>query len=327
MINFPRQLIYQNRQDIEDYITGCELNKAVYDFIGEKLPHFHPRMLGIFNDAYCLCIMIAGDINFRHNKKYYFRKLEMESSPEACSIALSVAYVILAFLSKKTMPVLEFLAFYHYDLLEPLSGFCDDFCKRGIMYDLDLRPCPCCADDGSLEHLDWRSVTDGFDRVNILKVVDLWHRKEDKLKVLARIQKAMCPSGTENGVASPRFMDWLRRTIGGTHTFDLHPRMLQVQETENRCTEGVAGVDDSDWVRKVVDYAKGQLNWEEAKPFRDMLNHLLRGSGDENLFEMVDEIEKHFHQKEQQRGLHIGQVNGPVIGSTGACHFTNPQKR
>ena len=70
------------------------------------------------------------------------------------------------------------------------------------------------------------------------------------------------------------------------------------------------------WVRQVVDYAKNRHDWPEAKPISEMLNHLLRGKGDKALFDMVDEIELHFHQLKKRSDVNIDQA-GNV--------FVNPQ--
>lgn len=325
MINLPKILIYQDRTDLQDYLDGNELNKALYDallplvtgnsilnMISQALSLRNVRILAAFNRAYYLCTLADND-------------------PDACLYiadyrnydydydAYGMALAILSLQRNPSDNVRCVLKSCKRDLIPPYCMVVQSFRDRGKTFDMNFSVR--LPDLDSLV-IDWEKATRGFDRSTIERLVGLGADCAESRALCRKIWDAYKASSRQNmphvEVNDSFFSTIYYQRYGG------EPENLNIVEKdkpslqENTQTEVpvIVPTDDRYWVRRVVDYAKGCYDWAEAKPFRDMLNHLLRGTADDGLFSMVDEIEAHFHQTKKQNSVNIDQA-GNV--------FVNPQ--
>lgn len=334
MINLPRKLVYTDKTNLSDFTEENELNRDIRDVLEGYLQfrrgYFSPvvpamqekEILDIFNNAYYFAVLAANDAGALD----FFRNCDKYGS---AMIGFQVTLVILALQKNKNDLVRKVLKNFMHKLNPLLNGVLLKFESAGQLMSMDLSPCPPAI--GQLE-VDWEDVTASFNRDKVLKILSLWKTKDEKKKVLHQIWVAalvlqeesthsekcmyikMLQGALEDGDGT--LVDattYYATVIGGLNKENAalkeEKAALEVQTEQ--------AVDcDAHWVRQVVDYAKNRYDWPEAKPFSDMLNYLLRGKGNQALFDMVDEIELHFHQEKKRSDVNIDQA-GNV--------FVNPQ--
>ena len=305
MINLPRKLIYQPRTDIKDYIEGNKLNKALYEYLDKELsllkdPRFGRKMvdktwrdiyiLRFFNDAYYFCILASCD----NRAMDFFRK-------EKDEYVFQISLVILSLQQCKNDLVERVLEQSKGELKPSYKAIIEAFRKEGITFRMNLRPM---LPDLNNPSVDWQLLTDNFSQKVIPNVIELWKEEDKKRKVCSNIWDAFRNS-SEYGK--------LEVELDDTYFEDLMKTLSTPEDTEmeeqEECSPVHLSVDDEyAWVRMVVDYAKGRRDWLEAEPFHKMLNHLLRGTSNLEVFKMVDEIELHFNKKENQKRFLFGDA-------------------
>ena len=318
MINLPRKLVYTDRTRLSDFMEENELNREIRivlaGFLHFRRGYFSPvslemqekEILDIFNNAYYFTILAANDVGalgFFHNCDKYGSAL----------IGFQVALVILALQKDKNRLVRKVLKHFMHNLNPLLNDVLVKFKSQDKSFFTDFSPCPPAV---SQLNVDWEEVTDSFSREKVVKILSLWKTREEKKKVLHQIWTSalvlqeesshseacmyikMLEGALEDGDGT--LVDaatYYATVIGG-----LNKQNAALKEEKAALeAQPVQGTEcDAYWVRKVVDYAKGRHSWLEAKPFHEMLNHLLRGTSSRELFDMVDEIEEYFHHKEKQ---------------------------
>ena len=326
MINLPRKLVYDEQPVLKNYLSGNELNKALYHVVldvrngqmrkgmftrlfSERELWCETRSVDVFNHAYYLCILAANDLQF---SRYFCRVERYGISYYASQMAIA----ILALQAEKTWNVRSFLHENENKLRHPFLSVVEKFRAQGRTFKMNfaLRE----LKRESLEQVDWEKVTAGFDSKTIQRIIGFWNDDSDRRAVCERIWCAYRISPRNNmpyvGVDDSFFLGLLKnmKTTEITSVEEIHEEEVEVLPEKLTTSSS----ENYDWVRQVVDYAKNRHDWPEAKPISEMLNHLLRGKGDKALFDMVDEIELHFHQLKKRSDVNIDQA-GNV--------FVNPQ--
>ena len=327
MINLPRNLVYTDRTALSDFMEENELNREI-GFVLEGMLRFQcgyypassdnlveQNMLSIFNHAYYLCTLAAHD----EQADTYFQNCDRYG---ARFQSVQVALVILALQAQKTELMKKILADFEYMLNALLIQIIHKFRQQGMTFRTDFTPCP---PPISKLSVDWAKVTAMFNPDKVVKIISLWKTKDERKKVLHRIWSAagILQDGAtySEACAYLRILDQALDEGDGSlvnvaryyanEMSRLSKELNQLKEEKAALeARGRAVSDDMAWVRTVVDYAKGRHSRSEADPFRHMLNHLFRGTGTPELFAMVDEIEEHFNQKEEQeRGLNLQKAD------------------
>lgn len=218
MINLPRQLIYQDRTELSDYLVGNELNQAIYDALKsiqlgswwERL--FKPsslsdeEILSIFNDAYYLCIIICNDKHFKPYPRLFADK--------GISLhAWHAAMVILALQRHPNENAERHCVYYADSVNQPFLGVLNSFRHKGRNFWMDFAPMVPPAYKFNYElTMDWEKVTHGFD-VDIIKgTLRLWPLYKDKLTVARQMLNVLRQSprcDMPHLVMSARFLDRL----------------------------------------------------------------------------------------------------------------------
>lgn len=341
MNNLPRKLIYQDRSALSDFTGASGLYREIRDVL-EGLLHSQPapymtalpemrekEMLEIFNSAHYYAVLAthdAGAVDF-------FRNLGMHVSNK---LDFQVALLILALQKDKNELQGKVLSRFVRYLNPLLSAVLVKYKSQNRLFACHLSPCP--PPVASLD-VDWEEATASFSLDKVEKILALWPTKDEKKKVLHQIWTAalvaqeesshsekcmyikMLQGALEDGDGTLLDATTYYATVIGSLNKEnaaLKEQNAALKEKEQAIalhTEQGTGC-DTHWVRMVVDYAKNRLTWDEAKPFRNMLNHLLRGKADEALFGMVDEIENRFQQQKK-----LGDVNIDHAGNV----FVNPQ--
>lgn len=193
MINLPRQLIYQNRTELSDYLVGNELNQAIYDALKSIQPGSwwerlfkssalsDEEILSIFNDAYYLCIIICNDKHF----KPYPRLLDEKG---IFRYAWYVALVVLSLQRHPNENAERHCVYYADSVKQPFLGVLNSFRHKGRNFWMDFAPMvpPAYKFNCGLT-MDWEKVTHGFD-VDIIKgTLRLWPSYKDKLTVAGQM--------------------------------------------------------------------------------------------------------------------------------------------
>ena len=194
MINLPRQLIYQNRTELSDYLVGNELNQAIYDALKSIQPGSwwerlfkssalsDEEILSIFNDAYYLCILVANDGNFR--KEDY-------THPDGLH-EFDVWQMVMTILSLQE-DSWRYNRFWEESVESTflLRNVQSRFKDKGQTFPMKLE---LHVPDVDTLEMDWEIETHGFSKRIILGILGLWTEPEDKLKVCRRIYEAFCES-------------------------------------------------------------------------------------------------------------------------------------
>lgn len=307
MINLPRELIYQDCKNLKDFVNANELYKALYDYLDDELsrmkdPSLGRRMadgrfrdefiLSAFNDAFYFCILVFNDANAVNLWENYSSVYSRQT-----------ILVILSLLRNKNDSVDKMLDRFSPRLRPCYKDIVNDFKAKGQTFYMKLTPR---LPDLNSPDNDWGKLTKGFDKEMIWEILGLWKDNKDKCKVCNKIWDAYRCSATYGLLFVELDDNFFKELI--EMYFDSEPSPVLPVTTSSS--------ENYDWVRQVVDYAKNRYDWSEAKPFSDMLNYLLRGKGNQALFDMVDEIELHFHQEKKRSDVNIDQA-GNV--------FVNPQ--
>lgn len=317
MINLPRQLVYTDRTALSDFVDANELNREIA-FVLEGILSFQcsqfapvvegmveKNMLSIFNNAHYLAILATHDAQAMD----FFLNCDKYGS---AFHGVQVALVILALQAEKTEQTRNILGHFECMLNPLLMQVILKFRSQGRTFQTDFSPCP--PPVAGLA-VDWEKVTAMFNPDKVVKIISLWKTKDERKKVLHRIWSAA--GILQDGASYSEACAYLRMLDNALDEGDgsmvnvaryYANEMSRLNREVNMLKEekaalearGRAVSDDMAWVRKVVDYAKGRHSRSEAEPFRHMLDHLFRGTGTPELFAMVDEIEAHFNQKEEQ---------------------------
>jgi hypothetical protein len=325
MNNLPRNLIYADQPVLKPYINGNELNKALYQAvisIRKSMTHpiarlycsdwIEPRTVDVFNHAYYLCVLASNDDRCPH----YFSKLSQHA---ISSTAMQMAIAILSLQSEKSDRVQCFLDQHEKKLRMPFLGVVNKFREQGrtVRMNFALRK----LQPELLEGVDWERITAGFDAATIERIVAFWPDVTERNTVCRSIWQAYRQSPSQQMphiCVDDRFFGRLMGEDVQPHKPDDLVMDIPVDSLV-ACLEGrEVGADDHGWVRKIVDYAKDRITWAEARPFRDMLNYMLRGTTDTSLFALVDEIEQH-HLQAQKKETSIERV-GTFIASVGTLN-------
>lgn len=218
MINLPRQLIYQDRTELSDYLVGNELNQAIYDALKsiqsgswwERLfkssALSDEEILSIFNDAYYLCIIICNDKHF----KPYPRLLDEKGISH---YAWYVALVVLSLQRHPNENAERHCVYYADSVNQPFLSVLNSFRHKGRNFWMDFAPMvpPAYKFNCGLT-MDWEKVTHGFD-VDIIKgTLRLWPSYKDKLTVARQMLNVLRKSprcDMPHLVMSARFLNRL----------------------------------------------------------------------------------------------------------------------
>lgn len=335
MINLPRKLVYTDRTCLSDFTEENELYREIA-FVLEGILRFQcnyfsqesdgaleKNMLSIFNNGFYLSILATNDAQAMD----FFMNCDKYGS---AFHGVQVALVMLALQDKKNEQTKKILGKFECMLNPLLMQVIHKFRSQGRTFCLDFSPCPPMV---AQLRVDWEEVTGMFNPDKVLKIISLWKSKDDRKKVLHRIWGAagILQDGATYSEACT-YLRILEDTLDGGDGSLVSVARYYANEIGRLNKENAAlkeekellksqmiptsSSENYDWVRQVVDYAKNRHDWPEAKPISEMLNHLLRGKGDQALFDMVDEIELHFHQLKKRSDVNIDQA-GNV--------FVNPQ--
>lgn len=346
MNNLPRKLIYQDRTALSDFTGENELYREISGVL-EGLLHSQPgphiaafpamleqEILEMFNNAHYYAVLATNDAGaldfFRNFGKYVGSMLDFQ-----------VALLILVLQKDKNELQRKVLKQFVRHLNPLLSAVMVKYKSQNRLFTHNLTPCP--PPVARLD-IDWDEATASFSRDKVEKILSLWHTKDEKKKVLHQIWTAalvaqeesshsekcmyikMLQGALEDGDGTLLDATTYYATVIGT----LNRENAALKEEnaalkgERQALEVHTAQDtpcDAQWVRLVVDYAKSRLAWDEAKPFRNMLNQLLRGKADCSLFDMVDEIEQHFHREKKLGDVNIDQANHVFVNPQNVnCH-------
>lgn len=195
MINLPRQLIYQDRTELSDYLVGNELNQAIYDALKSIQPGSwwerlfkssalsDEEILSMFNDAYYLCILAANFSVFRPEDYTYPNGSHVYDVWQMVIVILSLqknslSYGhILEMLGQESCPPFR-------DVLNRFKGK-----KQTFTMNLDLH-----VPHVDTLDMDWEIETRGFSKRIILDILGLWTEPEEKLEVCGQIRAAFLTS-------------------------------------------------------------------------------------------------------------------------------------
>lgn len=246
MIKIPRQLIYQDRTELSDYLVGNELNQAIYDalksikcrslmgrFMGVPMLK-DDDMLAIFNDAYCLCIEMSNDAWFRAPDS----RNEVNTR---FGYAWQVALLILSVQRCCDRHAERHLARYKDELSGPFLKVQRDFERQGRTFWADFTPV--LPDIHALE-LDWEVAMRGFDVEIVKRTLRLW------------------PSYKDRCVVARTMLDALRNSPRR----DM-PHLLMSARLLNRFIDFWEGISLKEWVRnRMEEYDDGPQPTPGAQP-------------------------------------------------------------
>ena len=326
MINLPRNLVYTDRTALTDFTEENGLYREIA-FVLEGILQFQcsyyapasselveKNILCIFNNAYYMAILATHDAE----APLFFQNYDKYGSGFH---SMQVALVLLALQEEKSEQTKMILTNME-SVLNPLLLQLILKCREeGKTYRMDFSPCP--PPVSSLK-VDWEKATGNFNPEKVVKIISLWKTKDDRRKVLHCIWRTA--GILQDGASYSEACAYLRMLDQALEDGDgslvnvaryyaneisrLNKELNLLKEEKASLQAKVNMPANTDWVRTVVDYAKGMSNRNEALPFLHMLEHIFRGTGTPELFAVVDEITEHFDRtEEKEKSIGIGQTD------------------
>lgn len=211
-IPLERQLLFTEKQDIEEYLQGNELNQELYKtFLESKDRGFKWKWTAeeTFNEVFFQCAKIYSEKNpEKCVEKMFYEVIDSNlGTKNAHHLIIQMIWAILH--SQKSLPdnvnyfysainpFVESNETYHLPFLSLVVDFWEHF---GQM-ESDLYPNPVLAANLNIKTVEttigfttspeWHRVTDGFKEQSIRNIVRWYRIKQDKLDVLELIETAL----------------------------------------------------------------------------------------------------------------------------------------
>ena len=200
MINLPRKLIYTSKQNINHYINGNELNKALYEALfsvvarNSKIENpssiklINGRILETFNRAYYLCTLAVNDPDaLMYISDYHYYDNDCD--------AYGMALVILSLQRNKNERVQHILQNHGEDMTSLFKVIAQRFNNQGITFDMDFSIRLSQVDKLDV---DWEKATRGFEREIIERLIGLGKDNTEKRTICRKIWDAYKASSRQD---------------------------------------------------------------------------------------------------------------------------------
>lgn len=192
MIRLPREFMWTDVESMESFLQD-PLNRELYNVYKEvKDAPFKIRMSDekVFNELYYLCVSLKfGNITIDELDSVILADLGFSYAPGLLS---SMVYAVFILQDRFTRP--EFVYGLYSRLNQNKSWYYETFnnfaSNHKESYKTDFSPKPESAIKAINRVKNWEDLTFNYGREDIIRILRIWKRKEDKLLILDSITEA-----------------------------------------------------------------------------------------------------------------------------------------
>ena len=196
LVNLPKQMIYTDRRNLDDFLREDGLNRSLYKVflkVKDRPYYFKFSAEKAFNEAYYISTMAMNEphpeLDVREWR--YIAKNHMGWAYSA-DLVMSMVYAILYLQNNKDERIEYVLmmmerADYSKDYFPDFKEMAEKEADRYSSV-FPIHPCP--VDELRDASISWPVVTEGFDQQTIRELLTLYPSKEERLKLIDLIEEA-----------------------------------------------------------------------------------------------------------------------------------------
>lgn len=196
LVNLPKQLIYTDRRNLDDFLREDGLNRSLYKVylkVKDRPYYFKFSTEKAFNEAYYISTMAMNEphpeLDVREWR--YLAKNNMGWA-YAADLVMSMVYAILYLQNNKDEKIDYVLtvmqgAGYSEDYFPDFKYMAENETNR-YNSDLSINPCP--VDELQNADIFWPAITEKYDQQIIRELLTLYTSKEERLKLIDLIENS-----------------------------------------------------------------------------------------------------------------------------------------
>ena len=190
----PRQLVYRDRRNLDDFLRNDELNKELYKVylrVKDKPYYFKFEAEKAFNEAYYISTLAFNESHPELDVRdwWYLAKDDIGWA-YAANLVLSMVYAILSLQKDKPEKieyVLEIMQGENYGEEHfPAYKYLAENHPSKYSTDFNILPSP--VDELPNKIGLWEEITEEFDQDTIRELVSLYPTKDERLKLIDLIE-------------------------------------------------------------------------------------------------------------------------------------------
>ena len=195
IVNLPKQLIYTDRRNLDDFLRDDELNEELYKVylrVKDNPYYFKFSAETAFNEAYYIATMAMNEPHPELDVRewWYAAKRDIGWAYSA-NLIMSMVYAILSLQSEKPDTidyVLEIMKGANYGE-EHFPAYKEMVENHPFRYDSDFNIRPNSVEELRSSPILWQNVTEDFEQDAIRDLVAMFPTKEERLKFIDLIEQ------------------------------------------------------------------------------------------------------------------------------------------
>ena len=195
IVYLPRQLVYTDRRNLDDFLHGDELNKELYKVylkVKDRPYYFKFDADKAFNEAYYIATMAMNESHPELDVRewWYAAKRDIGWAYSA-NLIMSMVYAILSLQAEKPDTidyVLEIMKGANYGE-EHFPAYKELVENHPFRYNSDFSIRPNSVSELQNAPILWQNVTEEFDQETIRELVAMFPTKEERLKFIDLIEQ------------------------------------------------------------------------------------------------------------------------------------------
>lgn len=202
IINLPRQFIYTDRRNLDDFLRGDELNKELYKVylrVKDQPYYFKFDAERAFNEAYYIATLAMNEPHPELDVREWLYMARRDIGwAYAANLVMSMVYAILYLQDNKPETIDYVLTVmqgsnYGEEHFPEFKSMAEQETRR-FESDFTIRPCAVDEIAGMVleregHAITWEMLTEGFDQETIRALLTLFPTKEEKLRMIDLIEK------------------------------------------------------------------------------------------------------------------------------------------
>jgi len=196
LVYLPRQLVYTNRNNLDDFLYSDDLNKELYKvYLRVKDRPYKFKFLAneAFNEAYYIATMAMNEPHPEDDVKEWRYIAQREIGwAYASNLVMSMVYAILNLQESKPDGVGYALSIMQKENYgeEHFPDFKEMVENSSAKYNSDFTVRPCPVKDLSKLEISWEDVTNNFDQQTIRELVSMFTSKDEQLEFISLIENS-----------------------------------------------------------------------------------------------------------------------------------------
>lgn len=195
IVNLPRQFVYTDRRNLDDFLRDDELNKELYKVYLRVKDHpyyFKFDAEKAFNEAYYIATLAMNEPHPELDVRewWYAAKRDIGWAYSA-NLIMSMVYAILSLQSEKPDTidyVLEIMKNTNYGE-DHFPAYKELVENHPFRYNSDFSIRPNSVSELQNATIKWQNVTEEFDQETIRELVAIFPTKEERLRLIDLIEQ------------------------------------------------------------------------------------------------------------------------------------------